>query len=54
MAVRTVYKKWEIVKMCLKIIEENCEIVKVLIPKERKKERKKILYGMRKMKEISA
>ena len=38
MSVKVVHKKWEIVKICLSIIEENNEIVRRLSPKERRKE----------------
>ena len=38
MAVKAVHKKWEIVKLCLKIIEENHEIVKTMSLKERRNE----------------
>ena len=38
MSVKLVYKKWEIVKICLNVIEDNEEIVRRLTPKQKKKE----------------
>ena len=39
MAVRIVHKKREIVKLCLNVIENNCDIVKKMNPKEKMKEK---------------
>jgi hypothetical protein len=38
MSAKLVHKRWELVKVCLNVIEENEEIVRRLTPKEKKKE----------------